>query len=458
MHPNQAARDQFTAWRADVSRDWMADDPHFCALLRRYGLQSHRPSIDAFARDCATVIDPLARLTNEDAHLPRLRTWDGQGHRVEQIDFHPSYHQIGRIVYGTGLMGLYAEPGQELHTLATLYLLSQNGEAGHACPQACTAGLIKMVQRASNVPDEWLSRLYEPDYDRHMHGAQFLTEVQGGSDVGANAVMAEPTERDGWWSLTGEKWFCSVIDAQLMLITARKPGGTAGTRGLHAFAVPRTLDGAVNGLRIRRLKDKLGTRSMASAEVDLVDARGVDLGPFKDVVQIVLNTSRLYNGVACAGVMQRAWREAHAYAWNRQAFGQPIANFPSTARIIASIRAQAYGARASSFEAAALADRIALGTADATQRSAWRALVNLNKFWTAVRCTLVVRDAIEVMGGNGAIESFSVLPRLLRDSVVLEAWEGGHNVLCAQVTRDCLKLGVHHALFEWLGVRVGPDA
>ena len=137
MHPTDTARTQFAAWRSQVRADWMADDPHFRHLIERGGLSDAIPGIDAFARDCADTIDDLARLTNEDAHLPRLRTWDGQGHRVEQIDFHPDYHRIGRLVYRTGLMCLYAEPGQEMHTLTTMYLLAQNGEAGHACPLAC---------------------------------------------------------------------------------------------------------------------------------------------------------------------------------------------------------------------------------------------------------------------------------------------------------------------------------
>ena len=244
------------------------------------------------------------------------------------------------------------------------------------------------------------------------------------------------------WTISGEKWFCSVIDAHLFLVTARVDD-QAGTKGLAAFAVPRQLpDGQVNHFSIRRLKYKLGTRSMASAEVDFHGALATRVGDFRRTVDIVLNTSRLYNAICSCGILQRAWREAQGYAEHRLAFGQPILAFPSTARIVARLRTEAYAARASTFLLAHLRHQ------RDTDPNAWRMLVNLNKYWTSSVGTSMVRDAIEVLGGNGAIEAFSVLPRLLRDSIVCEAWEGGHNVLCAQVLRDCQRSGMHRPLFE----------
>ena len=451
----ERAREAFQAWRAAVNRDWFEDDPHLQSLLQFHGRESDL--LAEYGLLCATQIDPLVRENNRDEHLPRLRRWDGQGRRIEAVDFHPTYHQIGRLAYGSGVMAMYGTPGRELESLAQMYLFSQNGEGGHACPMACTAGLIKILQADEANHSAWLSRLLDPAYDQHFHGAQFLTEVQGGSDVGANAVRAVP-DGDGRWRLYGEKWFCSVIDADLFLVTARIEDAGPGTAGLGAFVVPRTLEnGQTNQFHIRRLKYKLGTRSMASAETDFEGAIATRVGDFRTTVDIVLNTSRLYNAMCSCGALQRAWREAFHYARTRTAFGQPILQFPAVARIVAHLRTEAYAARGLTFALAALFDRQATRGLDDTERAATRMLVNLNKYWTSVQSTLAVRDAIEVLGGNGAIEEFTVLPRLLRDMIVCEAWEGGHNVLCAQALKDSRKLGLHQGLFALLKSWGAPE-
>ncbi len=454
MDDVQRARQAFTNWQDAVCNDWYADDPHLRSLVAHHGYASHARALSLFGPISAQVIDPLVRENNRDEHLPRLRRYDGLGNRIESVDFHPSYHHIGRLGYGTGIMSRYAEPGREFETLSLLYLLAQNGEGGHTCPMACTAGLIKLLQRDGGH-EAWLSKLLDADYDQHFHGAQFLTEVQGGSDVGANAVRATP---DGdHWRITGEKWFCSVIDADLFLVTARIDGGPDGTRGLGAFVVPRLLaDGSTNAFSVRRLKFKMGTRSMASGETDFNGAWAVRVGDFKATVEVVLNTSRLYNAICSAGCLQRATREAHHYADTRLAFGQPILKFPSVARIIARLRAETYAIRSVTFLLASMADQKAKGNNDPTLVGAYRMLVNLNKYWTSVQATLGIRDAIEILGGNGAIEEFTVLPRLLRDSIVCEAWEGGHNVLCAQLLRDSQRFGLHQPMFALLR-RLGGD-
>lgn len=470
MSSPERARAAFDAWRADLTQNAWEADAHVQALSRRYG----RADVGGFAAFGALVsgpIDAWAKETNRDENLPRLRRYDAVGHRTEQIVFHPDYHRIGRAAYGTGLMGRYATPGQELDTLTYAYLLGQDGEAGHACPFACTAGMIKSVQAAARdavtglggpgsvgeaQAQAWLDRLYDADYDRHAHASQFLTEVQGGSDVGANALVARL--HGDRWRLHGEKWFCSVVDAHLFLVTARPEGAAAGTGGLAAFVVPRTrADGQVNDFVVRRMKDKLGTRSMASAELDFVGAEAWRVGDFRRTVEIVLNTSRVYNAVVAAGMMQRAWREARAYARHRTAFGQPIAGFPVIARILARLNTEAHAARASTWFVADMADRLATGRGGAHEAGAWRMLVNLNKIWTALACPAAVRDAIEVFGGNGAIEEFSVLPRLLRDSLVIEAWEGGHGVLCAQLLRDSQRLRLHEPMFARLAQLPGIE-
>lgn len=448
-HPRTlSARDSFERWREDLRRNAVDADPHLASLARFHGREDLLPELRAFGEITPRELDTWARTTNRDENLPVLQRFDGQGNRIEQVAFHPDYHQMGRRIYATGILSRYATPGQEFGTVSLLYLAAQNGESGHCCPIACTAGLVKILQQDDAPHEAWLERLLDPNYDTHFHGAQFLTEVQGGSDVGANAVVAR--EEHGVWRLHGEKWFCSVIDAQLFLVTARPEGEGAGTRGLRAFAVPREVDGRVNDFRIRRLKYKLGTRSMASAEVDFEGAIGVPVGTFKTTVEVVLNTSRLFNAICSSGAMHRAAREAEAYARTRLAFGQPILAFPTVARIVARLKCEAYAARSTTFLLARLSDEIATGGATADGAAAYRMLVNLNKFWTAHAATSAVREAIEVLGGNGAIEEFSVLPRLLRDMIVCEAWEGGHNVLCAQVLKDSQRFDTHEGTFRYL--------
>ena len=346
-------------------------------------------------------------------------------------------------------MALQAEPGNSVEQMGLYYLLGHNSEGGHMCSLACTSGLIRALQQVGERPvrNKFLPPLLDPDYEGKQHGAQFLTEVQGGSDVGSNAVIAT-RNRDGTWRVNGEKWFCSNINADQFLLTARPEKAPEGTSGLGLFLVPRKLDdGAINGFTIRRLKDKLGTRTLASAEVDFVDAVAYPVGAvdrgFKNVVELVLNTSRLMNAVACAGLMHRAYLEAAHYACTRQAFGSVIASFPLVQEAVADILSETYAAVSSGFYLADLLDRMESGRATEGDSAVYRLLVNINKTITSIRGTEMVHRAIEVLGGNGAIEEFSILPRLYRDMVVFESWEGTHNVLCLQVLRDITRYGIH---------------
>jgi acyl-CoA dehydrogenase len=369
-----AARADLAAWREEKAQNFFDSDGFFQRVLKHHlgpeRFAEEALGLSAFGAECAGLLNELVNETNRDEHLPVLRRFDAIGRRVEEVVFHPAYDVIGEHVYRTGVMSRYATPGQELVQLAYAYLFSQNGEGGHLCPLACTAGLIKILQRKA---PEWVKARCLPGllrtdrtHPEHFHGAQFLTELQGGSDVGANACTATP-QSDGSWRINGEKWFCSVIDADLYLMTARPVGAPEGTPGLGAFVVPRKLDdGTHNGVYVRRLKYKLGTRSMASGEADFIDAVAwpvaVDSG-FKAVVEIVLNTSRLYNAVCSSGSMRRVELEATTYARHRKAFGQPIEQFPLVGRSLARITRETHASVAGTFKLAALADRIDLGQA-----------------------------------------------------------------------------------------------
>lgn len=460
LQPAQA-RSALAAWQKNTRRNYFDLDVDLQSVLRHHlgteVFSIEQPDLSAFGAECATVLDDLIRENNRDEHLPRLNRFDSIGQRTEDICFHPHYYEIGRLAYRTGVISRYRYPGQERIQLAYAYLLAHHGEGGHLCPLACTAGLVKLLQVRADEPLKGIllpGLLHSDRLDpAHYHGAQFLTEIQGGSDVGKNAVLAE---REGHrYRISGEKWFCSVADADLYLVTARLPDSPPGTAGLGAFVVPRYADHQTpNGVFIRRLKHKLGTRSMASAEIDFANALAWSIGQptdaFKQVVDIVLNTSRTYNAIAACAMMRRAEIEATEFASHREAFGQPIASFPLVKQTLLRITQTRQLAVAGTFATIALADLCATGQATDEQRAVHRLVVNMNKYYTAVRCTEVIRDAIEILGGNGTIEDFSVLPRLLRDSIVIEAWEGTHNVLCAQVLKDMRKLGLHRSFFSLL--------
>ena len=254
--------------------------------------------------------------------------------------------------------------------------------------------------------------------------------------------------------MTGEKWFCSVADAGQFLMTARVPGGGNGTRGLGCFAIPREIDGAPNGFALRRLKDKLGTRGMASGEIDFDGALAFPIGPvaegFKTAVGVVLNTSRWLTAVGSTGLMRRAVLDARACARHRRAFGQVIEEFPLVRSTLASMTCEWLGALHVTWMLTELEDALDAETADEETTRFHRFLVNVAKYAASSAATRVVRDGIEVLGGNGTIEDFSVLPRLYRDAIVYESWEGTHNVIAQQVLSDCARLD----LLDVVGARI----
>ncbi len=472
MSATSSGRADLVRWRAAIPGNFFACDTNLQRVLRMHSpkYDTFESELVAFGEAVAAIIDPAASINDRPHNHPRLDAWDGIGQRTEAIEFHPSYHQAGRPAYEAGLLALSAEPGYVLHQSALFYLLTQCGEMGHACPIVCTLGLIRALQikGSEQVRATYLPPLLDRDYDRKQTASQFLTEVQSGSDVGANAVEARPSEEQpGAWLLRGEKWFCSVANADQMLVTARPVGATGGTKGLGTFLVPRWVPegfaslgagGTLNRFHIRRLKTKFGTRTMASGEIDFEDALAFPIGDldagFKIVVELVLNTSRWANALGSAGLLRRAYVEAWTFAQNRRAFGGAIGRYPLVMEALAETKVDLYAMLASTLRLSTLIERMDLGVATEQERAVHRLLVNINKYRTSVQASLGIRRAQEILGGNGAIEDFSIVPRLYRDAVVFESWEGSHNVLCLQVLRDMQRYGLHEALFGYLGAMV----
>lgn len=474
--PDNAAirgRAALNAWVDSQPDDLFADDVALDALVGVHGMDHRRPRLHETGQVVAGPLDRVVRTNNLHRNLPVLDTYDGVGNYTARVSHHPAWWAAGRLIYGTGIMAAYAETTTPHRFILTLfYLTAQAGEAGHNCPLACAAGAIRSLQRLGTEAQQAgpLARLLDPSFDTNWTASQFLTEVQGGSDVGANALQATPLDAPelaaqggGRWRLDGEKWFCSNADADVFLVTARVAAPETGTRGLGLFVVPRVkADGTPNGFSIRRLKDKLGTRSMASGELDFTGAEAEALGPvsrgFKSVIELVITTSRLYNAMGCAGHCRRAWVVASTYAQHRAAFGQPIAHFPQVKETLAWMRADTEACLAGTLWLASLQEAVDEGRATDLEQACFRVAVNLNKLRTSVLAHDTVNRGIEVLGGNGAIETFSVLPRLLRDNVVFENWEGSHNVLRAQVVRDCSRYGVHRGFFAQLRQMLPADA
>jgi acyl-CoA dehydrogenase len=461
----EKGRRALAEWDRSQPENFYESDRHLQNVLAFYWgadrLRAHTERLSRFGFEAATIVDQAARSANEADNLPRLDRYSAIGERNEGVTHCTDHHFAGKYIYGSGAMSVYAEPGNNLLALALFYLSSYNGEAGHNCPLACTAGIIKTLQYAGGdeLKAKYLPRLLDPNYSTKFHGAQFLTEVQGGSDVGTNAVSATLVdEKRNIWAINGEKWFCSNVTADLALVTARPQDAPAGTKGLALFLVPRLLDdGGPNGIFIRRLKDKLGTKSLATAEVDFRDAIAYQIGGpgrgFQHAMDYVINTSRLYNSAGSAAAARRAYLIAWTYAQHRQAFGAAIKDFPLVQETLAEMRTITMALTSGSLYLAHLRDRIEAGEADENGQKFFRLVVNLNKYCSSSLGTDVIRRGIEVLGGNGAMENFSVLPRLLRDSVIFETWEGAHNTLLAQSVRDLHRYRLHDAfcavLTEW---------
>ncbi len=407
------------------------------------GLAAIEPNLRAFGSSVASVVEPAVAEIESRHRTPAVDD-------AQRVAFDSEYEDAGRVVWASGVVG--APPFEQA---ALLYLLAHAGEGGHACPVVCTAGLVRALRRhaSDEVRDRFLPPLLETDYDRGQRGAQFLTEIQGGSDVGANRVEAVPDGDD--WRISGEKWFCSVADADQFVVTARPRGAPDGTRGIGCFLVPRLMDGSANGFRIRRLKDKLGTRVLATGEIEFEGAVGYPIGALEDGFRIaagvVLNTSRWLNALGSTGLMHRAYLEAASFSRFRTAFGRPIADFPLVRENLAVMKTEEQAALASTLELTGLVDRIDSGEADEADLAWHRILVSANKFVTSLAATRACRRGIEALGGNGTIEDFSPLPRLWRDAIVFESWEGTHNVLCEQVLRDLLRLDAVDLVLERIG-------
>lgn len=412
-------------------------------LLGDLLLDDDRSQVFSSLHECAGLVsgrwNELAREASRAENLPKITKYDRAGRRVEQVDFSPLIRQLRSEVAEFGVL---TRARNDLHKFALVYLLAHNGEGSLTCALSCTDGLIRAVEARGS---EFLRATYLPPLRSArtpFAGAQFVTEQDGGSDVGAIEAEARPNE-DGTWSISGEKWFCSNPD-EFFLVAARPEGAGRGTAGIGVFLVPRTLpDGGVNQISFKRLKNKLGTQSLPTAEMDFEGAVGYRIGDtaegFKTLMNYVINVSRIHNAANACGFLHRAFLEARNYARQRETFGGTLISYPLIQETLMGMLEKLWRYRLLTFKLVALVDEHGLVPEDASQAMWQRFLVNLAKYRTASTLTNSVREAILILGGNGIVEDFTILPRLLRDAMIIETWEGPHNTLCLQIMRDATR-------------------
>jgi len=424
------------------------------------------PHLDRLGELAGGHLDECARLA--DRHVPVLHQRDRFGRDVQWIEYHPAYRELERAAFGEfgihamsirkGILG-WPDKYPVVAKHAFTFLFNQ-AEFGLGCPINVTDGCAKLLANFGSeaLKARYLDGLTTTDMTRLTQGGQFMTEKEGGSDVGTLTTMA--TQEGDRWRLTGEKWFCSNADAEVVMLLARPQGAPAGTRGVGLFLMPRRLDdGSQNHYRIVRLKDKLGTRSMASGEIKLEGAIAYAVGRLdRGFVQMaeMVNSSRLSNGVKSTALMRRAHHDAMTVAKNRVVFGSHIIDLPLGRRQLMKIMLATEQALSMSFLTADALDRAEAGSQDAA--ALLRILTPTLKFRATRDARKVCGDALEVRGGIGYVEEFATA-RLLRDAHLGSIWEGTGNIVALDALKRAIgRHGAESALAADLHARLDDSA
>ncbi|MFC2969507.1 acyl-CoA dehydrogenase family protein [Acidimangrovimonas pyrenivorans] len=444
-------------------------DPALAELLRVYlapeMLALALPQLERMGALVGGRLEELALTADKNPPVLHIRARNGAPR--EHIEKHPAYQELERVAFGEfGLAAMSHRAGvfgaddklPPLVKYALVYLFVQ-AEFGLCCPLSMTDSLTRTLVKFGS-PDlvaRYIDQLTSQDMDALFQGSMFMTEQVAGSDVGAIDTTAR--FEDGEWRLYGDKWFCSNPDAALGMVLARPEGGGAGTKGLSLFLLPRHLpDGRRNGYRILRLKDKMGTRSMASGEIALEGATAYLVGDagqgFKQMTDMI-NMSRLANGVRSAGLMRRSVNEALFIARNRTAFGKRLIDLPLMRRQLMKMLVAAEQGRSMVFHTARVLQ--ASDGGDAGMAKVLRILTPLVKFRTCRDARKVAGDAMEVRGGCGYIEEWSDA-RVLRDAHLGSIWEGTSNIVALDVARAVRREDALSALDAYLGGLAGETA
>ncbi|MBM3342830.1 MAG: acyl-CoA dehydrogenase [Betaproteobacteria bacterium] len=374
---------------------------------------------------------------NEPVHTP----FDAWGNRIDRIDLTPLWQKAARIAAEEGLIATaYERRHREfsrVHQFSLVYLFTPSSDF-YSCPLAMTDGAAKSLVVSGNEPliARALPRLTNRDPSLAWTSGQWMTEAVGGSDVGLTETIAR--NETGAWRLYGRKWFTSAITSQMALTLARPVGNPPGGRGLALFYVEtRDADRKPNHIVVNRLKDKLGTRKIPTAELELEGTPAQLVYGTTDGVRNIapmLNVTRTWNAVTSVALMRRGLALARDYAKRRVAFGAPLIEKPLHADTLAGMQAEYEGAFHLAFFVVELLGRSEAGNAGAEQQELLRVLTPIAKLTTGKQVVAVLSEVIECFGGAGYVEDTG-LPQLLRDAQVLPIWEGTTNVLALDTLR-----------------------
>jgi acyl-CoA dehydrogenase len=451
-------------------------DPDLAFLLQRYlsAEDNHRaqPILTHMGAVASEQMDELAEIANRQG--PVLKQFDKRGQRVDEVIFHPAYHELERITYEefaiaacTHREGALGWPGCVPQPVKfALGYLGMQAESGVFCPVSMTDALARVMEHYASEPlkQRFLPGLTSLTLAHLQQGAMFLTEKQSGSDVGLTATVAKRRTIDSSaeeklqpkWELWGDKWFCSNVSADLILTLARPEGAPNGTRGLGLFLVPNLLDdGSRNAYTIHRLKDKLGTRSLATGEVTLHGAQAYLVGNLeRGFVQMtdMINLTRIWAAMGSLAAMRRSYLEALYHTRGRVVFGRTLAEHPLMRRQLVDLLIEVEGCAALAFETTAVLERVDRSNADEDRRFL-RILTPLCKYYIPKRGEYVTLEALEMRGGNGYVEDW-VNARMLRDAIVNVVWEGSSNVIVLDVLRAMEREKAGDALFTMLHQRL----
>ncbi|MDQ1705987.1 MAG: putative acyl-CoA dehydrogenase [Frankiaceae bacterium] len=401
------------------------------------------------------------RLANENP--PRLHTVDRYGNRIDEVEFHPSWHQLMEVAIGHGLHAsswVDEQPSPQVARAAGFSVWSQV-EGGHGCPVSMTHAAVPALRVDPALAAEWLPRLTSYSYDFGLRppaekagclAGMGMTEKQGGSDVRTNTTVAVPAA-DGTYRLTGHKWFTSAPMCDMFLVLAQAPGG------LTCFVVPRVLpDGTRNPFRIQRLKDKLGNRSNASSEPEFDETAGWRLGDegrgVRTIIEMVMMT-RLDCVIGSTSLMRACVAQATHHARHRQAFGGYLVDKPVMRHVLADLAVESEAATLLMLRLAAATDAAGIDPHEAAFR---RLGLAVGKYWVCKRGPAVAAEALECLGGNGYVEDFP-MARLYREAPLNSIWEGSGNVNALDVLRALAREPqALEAFFDEAGAAAGADA
>ncbi|MFV0132484.1 acyl-CoA dehydrogenase family protein [Streptomyces sp. HMX87] len=417
----------------------VAEDPVLIEGVRREGADWYLADLHRIGRLAGG--EEAQRWAEEaNRHEPVLRTHDRYGHRIDEVDFHPSYHALMNVAVGEGLAGsAWADERAGAHvSRAAGFMVWSSTDAGHGCPVSMTYAVVPALRHAPGLAKTYepllTSRVYDPGLrtptgKRGLLAGMGMTEKQGGSDVRANTTTA--VERsDGTWRLRGHKWFTSAPMNDLFLVLAQAPGG------LSCFLVPRVLpDGSRNTFRVQRLKDKLGNRSNASSEPEFDDTVawlvGAEGKGVRTIIEMVTMT-RLDCVLGSAAGTRTALAQAAHHVRHRSAFGAKLIDQPLMRNVLADLGVESEAATTLALRLAGAADRAVRG--DARERAFLRLATAVAKYWVCKRQPAAVAEALECLGGNGYDEA-SGMPRLYREAPLNGIWEGSGNVNALDMLR-----------------------